>query len=81
MPVAGLVSTNTSWPGATSSATEAGRQADAIFMNLDFLRHTDAHDEFAPIWEVGGPIAAALGADCSAFLPVLVRARRRYTGR
>ena len=43
MPLPALVSTTTSCPWATSSATEAGRQSDAIFVDLDFFWHPDAH--------------------------------------
>ena len=44
MPLPALVSTITSWPAAINSATDAGRQADSIFVNLDLLRDADAHD-------------------------------------
>ena len=50
----------------------SGRQADSILVILDFLRHSDAHDTFAPNWESGGPIDRE-SRDCSAFLPVLGR--------
>ena len=44
-------------------------QPDAIFVILDFLRHTDAHVDRSKLG-LSAPIDAA-AADCSVFLPVL----------
>ena len=75
MPLPALVSTTTSWPCGDQLGDRGRRQPDAIFVDLDLLRHPDAHYSFAPLMMIARAyrrVFAAVPTDCGDLGAVLV---------